>query len=190
MKRLRRAIKLLPPAFAMRIWLAKRYGISVAPAPGGAFLGALLAILPFAFTATLSVRKESDIRLVKFFVPYGKMKGFLRRQHRMEVGDAAKDSGISGAIRFVMPYGLVLWWDAEDDRLRNGSWQGARSSAAVKHDVAMAKVRRYRLSDKDRQEYARMDEIGAMTLRLMIIQGAAVPSSSDAGNSAAKQSTT
>ncbi len=189
MKKLRRAIKLLPPAFAMRIWLAKRYGISVAPAPGGAFLRALLAILPFAFTATLSVRKESDIRLVKFFVPYGKMKGFLRRQHRMEVGDAAKDSGISGTIRFVMPYGLVLWWDAEDDRLHAGNWQGARSSAAVNQDSALARSRRYRLSDKDRQEYARMDEMGAMALRLMIIQGAAIPSS-DANSAEAKRATT
>ena len=56
MKGLRRMIKLLPPAFIMRIWLDRRYGIKVPPAPGGVMGKILLAVLPYAFTAALSVR--------------------------------------------------------------------------------------------------------------------------------------
>ena len=168
MKKLRKVLKLLPPAFAMRIWLAKRYGMSVAPAPGGAFTRTLLAVLPFAFTATLSVRKESDIRLMKFFVPYGKMKTFLLRQHRMEIGNAAKDCGISGAMRFVMPYGLVLWWDSEDARLNAGNGNERHPSPEESPDRAAKPSQPFRLSERERQEYARRDKIEAMALRILI----------------------
>ena len=74
MKTLCRVLELLPPAFAMRIWLQRKYGIQVKRSPWGGVAAFALAVLPYAFTAALSVRVESDCRLFKYFLPYGKMK--------------------------------------------------------------------------------------------------------------------
>ena len=172
MKGLRRMIKLLPPAFIMRIWLDRRYGIKVPPAPGGVMAKLLLSVLPYAFTAALSVRVESDCRLMKYFLPYGRMKKFVRLMYAMQVGNDAKDSGALGKFRAVMPYGLVLWWDAEDRRT---------AGVAVAHK-APAKERQaaqdrqnldfcWRISERERQEFRRTDKIEVMTLRLLIMTG-------------------
>ena len=95
MKVLRKILKLFPPAFLMRRWLDRRYGIKVPPAPGGALARLVLAVLPYAFTAALSVRVESDCRLLKYFLPYGKMKRLVYLSYRMRVGN---DRGRSNLV--------------------------------------------------------------------------------------------
>ncbi len=161
MKTFRRVLKLLPPAFAMRIWLQRKYGIKVKPSPWGCIAGFVLAVLPYAFTAALSVRVESDCRLLKYFLPYGKMKRLVYRSYRMKVGDDAKDRGVVGVFRAVMPYGLVLWWDAEGKRIE----EGARR--LNEPQVKVGSVRQ--IQKLTRAEQARMDRLEAMALRYSII---------------------
>lgn len=164
MKGLRRMIKLLPPAFIMRIWLDRRYGIKVPPAPGNAITKFALAVLPYAFTAALSVRVESDCRLLKYFLPYGKMKKFVRLMYNMQVGNDEKDCGFAGKFRAIMPYGLVLWWDAEDIRTD-------QKTVTCKPKAAAAGRFGWRLPERERLELQCADRIEAMTLRLLIITG-------------------
>lgn len=166
MKTLRRILKLLPPAFAMRIWLARRYGISVKRSPWGGAAGFLLAILPYAFTAALSVRVDSDCRLLKYFMPYGRMKKFVRLAYDIRVGDDKRDSGWSGAIRSVMPYGLVLWWDAEDA----ATSRNTKKSAAAKCLSAAAAVSPIcNPREIDREILERLDRVEALVLRVSIL---------------------
>ncbi len=170
MKTLRKTLKLLPPAFAMRIWLERRYGIKVKPSPWRGVAGFALAILPYAFTAALSVREDSDVRLLKYFLPYGKMKKFVRLAYGMQRGDASLDRGAVGWFRSLMPYGLVLWWDAERDKGAPVPKAGEGTPAPVN-----AKSPAYclnvdgRISERQRMEFLRMDRIEARTLRVLIM---------------------
>ncbi len=161
MKTLCRVLKLLPPAFAMRIWLQRKYGIKVKPSPWGGIAGFVLAVLPYAFTAALSVRVESDCRLLKYFLPYGKMKRLVYLSYRMRVGNDAKDHGAVGVFRAIMPYGLVLWWDAEASGVTEGVRQVDVHRAAAESGQQMQK--------RARAEQARMDRLEAMSLRYSII---------------------
>ena len=165
MKAFRRILKLLPPAFLMRRWLDRRYGIKVPPAPGGVVAGFVLAILPYAFTAALSVRVESDCRLLKYFLPYGKMKGFVKLAYNMQVGNDEKDCGLAGKFRALMPYGLVLWWDAEDRRLVDPSKQPQKPLCQQPQKTLRPSVN---LSVKERQVLEHQDRIEALTLRMLI----------------------
>lgn len=152
----------------MRRWLVRRYGIKVPPAPGGALARLALAVLPYAFTATLSVRVESDCRLLKYFLPYGRMKRFVKLMYNMQVGDAARDQGAIGMLRAIMPYGLVLWWDAEDVRIS----QGAQGAQAGKRQVKLRKADSvWSLSDRERRDFARIDRLEALSLRYLMIMG-------------------
>ena len=169
MKTMRRVLKLLPPAFLMRIWLDRRYGMKVKPSPWGGVAGFVLAILPYAFTAALSVRVDSDCRLLKYFLPYGRMKKFVRLMYSMQVGDDAKDHGMAGAFRAIVPYGLVLWWDAECAQ-KNANKETCTSHA--KADVPNAPSGRdagRSISEGERQELQRRDRNEVMALRLMIL---------------------
>ena len=163
MKTFRKVLKLLPPAFAMRIWLKKRYGISVKPSPWGGIAAAVLAILPYAFTAALSVRVDSDSRLLKYFLPYGRMSKFVRLMYGMQRGNAARDKGCAVVVRAVMPYGLVLWWDAEDARIAVGTMRKGNVNVAEFDlpDRRITETERAGLRDRDRLE--------ALTLRAIVM---------------------
>lgn len=169
MKMLRKILKLIPPAFVMRIWLKRRYGIKVPPAPGNAITKLFLAILPYAFTAALSVRVESDCRLMKYFLPYGKMKKFVRLMYSMQVGNDAKDNGMVGKFRAILPYGLVLWWDAEDMRIAQDT--SAHKLKANEKQAGSNFVVNFgwRMPERERSEFTRMDRVEAMTLRNLIM---------------------
>ena len=171
MKKLRKILKLLPPAFIMRLWLKRSYGITVPPAPGNALSEFFFAVLPYAFTAALSVRVESDCRLIKYFLPYGKMKKFVKLMYSMQVGDEAKDRGSAGKIRSIMPYGLVLWWDAEDRRIAQNAT--TYTTAAKTKETAQEVVSNFgwRMPERERAALQRSDKIEAMTLRFLIVQG-------------------
>jgi len=175
MKKFRRMLKLLPPAFVMRFWLKRRYGINVPSAPGNAIIRLFLAVLPYAFTAALSVRVESDCRLLKYFLPYGKMKKFVRLMYSMQVGNDEKDCGFSGKFRSIMPYGLVLWWDAEDRRLSQNAAVKPKPNAKTPQPQPSQEFRLnfgWRIPERERLEFQRTDKIEAMTLRLLIMTGA------------------
>ena len=169
MKMFRKMLKLLPPAFAMRIWLDWRYGIKVKPVPWGGLVGFALAVLPYAFTAALSVRVDSDCRLLKYFLPYGKMKNFVRLAYGLQRGNAERDRGMVGMFRAIMPYGLVLWWDADDAQKApsEGTHKNPVEATALGGGPSFDADRR--LSAKAREELLRTDRIEAMTLRLLIM---------------------
>lgn len=163
MKTFRKIFKLLPPAFAMRIWLKKRYGISVKPSPWGGIAAAVLAILPYAFTAALSVRVDSDSRLLKYFLPYGRISKFVRLMYGMQRGDAARDKGAARAVRAIMPYGLVLWWDAEDMRIAAGMMRKDNAN------VAELDLFDRRITDTERKEFRDRDRVEALALRALVM---------------------
>ena len=173
MKKLRRILKLLPPAFIMRFWLKRRYGIKVQPAPGNAITKFVLAVLPYVFTAALSVRVESDCRLMKYFLPYGKMKKFVKLMYNMQVGNDEKDCGFAGKFRSIMPYGLVLWWDAEDCRTAQSAATRKPKTKEPQSQLGSEFVLKFgwHMPEKERMEFQRMDKIEAMTLRLLIMTG-------------------
>jgi hypothetical protein len=175
MKKLRKILKLMPPAFMMRLWLKRSYGIIVPPAPGNVITKFFLALLPYAFTAALSVRVESDCRLVKYFLPYGKMKKFVRLMYNLHVGDDEKDCGMAGKFRAVMPYGIVLWWDADDIRIaQNVIKQTSKAKAKVSQTQFKQESELsfgWRMPEQERVFFLRTDKIEAMTLRALIIQG-------------------
>ena len=145
----------------MRIWLQRNYGIKVKPSPWGGVVGFVLAALPYAFTAALSVRVASDCRLIKYFLPYGKMKRLVYLSYRMRVGNDAKDHGAVGVFRAIMPYGLVLWWDAETRGEAGGAQQVEERQAAAGSGQQMQK--------RTRAEQARMDRLESMSLRYLIV---------------------
>ncbi len=158
MKTFRRILKLLPPAFVMRIWLARRYGIKVKPSPWGGVAGFVLAVLPYAFTAAMSVREPSDVRLLKYFLPYGKMKNYVQMTYGLQKGNAVRDHGVVGALRAVLPYGLVLWWDAEDLRLAMPKGQSKPPICPLRS-----------LPVKEKVALEGQDRIEAVNLRLLLL---------------------
>ena len=164
MKKLRKILKLLPPAFLMRSWLQHRYGITVPPAPWKGIASWLLDLAPYALTAALSCRKDSDCRLLKYYLPYGRMKKFVRMMYGIPVGNDARDSGFIGALRSVMPYGLVLWWDAEDERLAAPVRSPRRAAISATGNDSESS----RMPDSKRQELERLDRLEVMMLRIII----------------------
>lgn len=173
----------------MRIWLDKKYGIKVKPSPWHGIAGLFLAILPFAFTAALSVREDTDVRLLKYFLPYGKIKRFVKLAYGIQRSDVTQDRGLIGAIRAILPYGLVIWWDTEDTRPDEygggveevpdnaplseksaGNDDGKNATEQKAAPVAITFFKEgTRIADADRLEFQRIDRIEAMISRLLIL---------------------
>lgn len=172
MNKLRRTLKLLPPAFIMRRWLVRKYGIKVKPSPWEGSRRVLLAVMPYAFTAVLSVRVDSDRCLLKYFLPYGKMKKFVRLKYNMQVGNDAKDCGLAGRFRAFMPYGLVLWWDAEDSRIACDSMSRKLQENAPNHQSVRNPMSNFgwRMPEREKLEFQRRDKIDVVALRLLIME--------------------
>ena len=82
-------------------------------------LSILGLFLPHFFAATLSRRKKTDKRMIKFFLPYGFMKKRMRYVFHSNVGNAKKDRGFAGFLRGLCPYGIVLWWDGGRDAVQS-----------------------------------------------------------------------
>ena len=172
MKKFRRMLKLIPPAFVMRFWFEKRHGIKVPPMPGNAITKFALAVLPYVLTAALSVRVESDCRLLKYFLPYGRMKRFVKLMYNMQVGDDAKDRGLAGKVRAIMPYGLILWWDAEDRRIAQKTSKHKPSTKTAPASSGFTMDFGWRMPERERMEFQRMDRVEAMALRLCVMTAA------------------
>lgn len=164
MKKFCRIFKLLPPAFLMRRWLDRRYGIKVLPVPGNMMVRFVFAILPYAFTAMLSVRVESDTRLLKYFLPYGMVKNVVKCVCGK---NDAKDIGVVGTCRAIMPCGLVLWWDTEDKRMSSDKRMYSLPKIAPAHPATSCP--KSRIQEGERQKLAHLDKVEAKILRLLIL---------------------
>lgn len=80
----------------------------------------------------------------------------------MQVGDTAKDKGVSGFVRSVLPYGLVLWWDAEETRIHapRKNTHGSLSRKGSAGDFSTGES-----FGVDHSDYADMDRIEALAMR-------------------------
>lgn len=78
-------------------------------------LSILGLFLPHFFAAALSRRKATDRRVLKYFLPYGYMKKRMKYVFHANVGNGNKDVGFVGLLRWMCPYGIVLWWDGGCD---------------------------------------------------------------------------
>jgi len=124
-------------------------------------------LLPRFFSAVLSCRKDTDRRLAKYFLPYGLMRKRMQEVFFEQVGDPAKEKGLSGVIRAMCPYGLVLWWDSADGNGgRSASSQAARPVAAPQEaPLQMGEVQR-RIDRLRRTCEDRMDRLELLILRM------------------------
>ncbi len=161
MNNFQRFLLLLLPAFVAQQWLARR-DIFVQPPPGGALARFIMAPLPFAFTAALSVRVESDRRPLKYFMPYGKMKKFVALAYNIHVGDPSLDKGLIGALRAISPYGLVLWWDGKEARMPAKARKAPLPAATPGSEATFSN----HLAACDAE---RLDRIEALALRALLI---------------------
>jgi len=117
MKIFRRIFKLFLPAWYMHRRLDKKFGIKVNPVSESKCIRFVVSLLPYFMSAILQQRKPTDRRVYKYFLPYGKMCDHIHAAYAKNVRNPQKDIGIWGKIRSYFPYGLILWWDNEDNRL-------------------------------------------------------------------------
>ena len=117
MKKTRKIVKLALPGWFMHWWLPKRYGIAVKVPASSMFAKVLILLSPYAVSAILQQRVDTDRRVLKYFLPYGKMCARMMLVYGRNVGNAQRDKGFWGRVRSALPYGLILWWDREDKRI-------------------------------------------------------------------------
>ena len=86
----------------------------------------------------------------------------------MKVGNDAKDHGAVGVFRAILPYGLVLWWDAETRGMAGGARQEEMHQATAESDLQMQERVRAE-QERVRAELARMDRLEALSLRYLLI---------------------
>lgn len=142
-KTMRRILKLILPGWVVRKRLASKYGIKQPSVSDSAYVRLLALLAPYAISAILLQRKPADRRVSKYFLPYGAMRRWLSVEYEMNIGNESLDKGVSGAVRAISPYGLVLWWDGEDSRLAADASRAKRESVeAAKKAAAAAKAKR------------------------------------------------
>ena len=172
MKKVRKLVKLMAPGWFMHWWLPYRYGINPKPASDSIAARVMVALAPYAVSAILQQRVETDKRSGKYFLPYGIMCKRMLRVYGKDVGNIERDKGFIGMVRASFPYGLVLWWDREDARLdaevrqqAQRKAQAARVPSAATADALQKSLQQMRIW-QDRQE--------VLSLRTLV--GGAVPS--------------
>ena len=79
---------------------------------------ASLLCLPSVVFAILSNRRSEDKHLIKYFLPYGRVRKHILAKHReshVRKVYGAKIlkplTGVKGLVRSCLPFGLVLWRD-------------------------------------------------------------------------------
>lgn len=79
---------------------------------------AALLCLPSVVLAILSNRRPEDRHLIKYFLPYGRMRKHILSTHREShvrkvYGPKIlkPPAGLKGFVRACLPFGLVLWHD-------------------------------------------------------------------------------
>ena len=132
MKKARKIVKLALPGWFMHWWLPKRYGITVKVPASSMFAKVLILLSPYVVSVILQQRVDTDRRVLKYFLPYGKMCARMMLVYGRNVGNAQRDKGFWGRVRSVLPYGLILWWDREDKRIEGEIVKRQSESAAKK----------------------------------------------------------
>ena len=118
MKTARKLFKLALPGWFMHWWLPSRYGIRINNISDSKFVRLVAALSPYAVSAILQQRVPTDVRVAKYFLPYGMMRKHMLLVYGKQVGTPELDGkGLIGRIRSLAPYGLVLWWDGEEKRI-------------------------------------------------------------------------
>lgn len=125
----RKIICSIMPYWIERLYIRDRYDMRNI----SAFWKAILMLLPSAFFYIVSNHKPSDKRKIKYWLPYGLMRDFQLKMHGNRI-DKNKHSLVMCFIRWLLPYGYVLWWDSGEQQSGCVTAQPANSavsSAAV-----------------------------------------------------------
>lgn len=164
MKKLHRVIKLLTPGCLVGLWLNKKYGIKNKSVSDSAAVRCLTAILPYAVSAILQQRVETDRRVVKYFLPYGIMCRHMMRAYGKNVRSKEHDKGLGAVLRSMLPYGLVLWWDGENVRPLPKEQGNKRSAVDVKRSVAEPDAEQQKFFQQTRE---RQDRLEVLSMRAL-----------------------
>lgn len=116
-KTCRKIVELLLPTAYMRWRLKHVGGHALQGVSESLVVGALVDFLPYAVHAILSQRQPSDRRLIKYFLPYGKVREYVEGAYGIGHVRYKDVSGWPARFRNWLPYGLVQWWDFGDDQV-------------------------------------------------------------------------
>lgn len=103
---IKKIIRSIMPFWIENLYIGNRYDVKKISTLGKA----ILMLVPAAFIYIVSNYKPSDKRNIKYWLPYGLMCDFQLRIHGKRI-ENKKYSVFSRLIRWILPYGYVLWWD-------------------------------------------------------------------------------
>lgn len=181
MKIFRRIFKLFLPAWYMHRRLDKKFGIKVSSVSESRGIRFIVSLLPYFMSAILQQRKPTDRRVYKYFLPYGKMCDHIHTAYAKNVRNPQKDIGIWGKIRSCFPYGLILWWDNEDNRLAPVSVKpspATKPSPAPSSNPMLVEMRNMRNDMTRMFQNMRMMQDRMEILSLRTLLGGKLPSAS------------
>lgn len=104
--KIRKIICSIMPFWVESLYVRDRYDLRRIPV----FWKAILMLLPSAFLYIVSNYNSSDKRKIKYWLPYGLMRDFQLRTHGKRI-ENKKHFFVCRFIRWLLPYGYVLWWD-------------------------------------------------------------------------------
>ena len=154
------------------LYTTGRYNLQQFPA----LAKVLLMLLPSAFLYTVSNYNSSDKRRIEYWLPYGMM-----RNDQLKTWGRRIESGYHSVffrfLRWVFPYGYVLWWDNSTEQLANRS--ESVSSAGYESDkgnISLAKIEEKLTwlqeesvrNRKNQRELAERIEVGLLKLAIEI----------------------
>ena len=148
---------------------------------------AALLCLPSVVLAILSNRRSEDKHLIKYFLPYGRMRKHILAKHReshVRKVYGAKIlkplTGVKGLVRSCLPFGLVLWRDNDGrilpaPELSGASRQGdqrANPNVVACPDVASPDVANLdaKIDALRREISLRQDRLEVLVLRALRAQ--------------------
>lgn len=99
----------------------------------------LILFLPAACAYIISNYNSEDKRRIKYWLPYGPLKMYQLKNHGVIV-DEKKHSHIASVIRWILPYGYVLWWDSERSIVVKGVQQKAKDCNLTVESERLARL--------------------------------------------------
>ena len=119
-KRVKKIVRSLLPFWVETLYTQQRYSMEKM----NVVIRILLLILPSFCMYTMSNLQSKDVRVIKYWLPYGMILSYHRKAYGKSV-DLGKHSKIMGIVRAVLPYGYVLWWDSESNTFSSEPAVGA-----------------------------------------------------------------
>lgn len=114
-----RLLWLLVPTGIVRYRLMHK-GYDINPISKIKLIDLIANCLPSFFWAMVFMRAENDRTIIKYFLPYGYMRAFIIKHYYADKACPIKfknRTGLSRILSFLLPYGLVQWWDFGQERL-------------------------------------------------------------------------